>query len=369
MNASNFKKIPFLFVSFSIFAVFGLPYSNSRTLAVAPDNTPSAFFFSKNLKLGDKGEDVIFLQQILNKNPDTVVSLDGDGSPGNETDFFGTLTKNAVIKFQELYASGILRPLGLIKGTGFVGITTRLKLNSLIGEGDARNQSFSSSSQPISQNANSENSNSSSAESSGEAVFSKSAYEQPGVRVYSTSEYQIKPGATLSIIGEGFAPTANIVHIGESRSIPNIKTDNSSSLSFTVPNDLPAGKYSIWVENENGTSANNTFKIFFVITNNPAQRPTLDRISPSVALYDGEITVFGSSFTSTGNNVYSSFGNVLNLPSSDGKRVIFKIYSFSEIYRLQKVISLVKGKNLKGWLYVENGNGISKDPTEFSIKI
>ena len=46
---------------------------------------------------------------------------------------FLTLTKIAVIRFQEKYASEILVPSGLDKGTGFVGLKTRSKINQLLG--------------------------------------------------------------------------------------------------------------------------------------------------------------------------------------------------------------------------------------------
>jgi peptidoglycan hydrolase-like protein with peptidoglycan-binding domain len=47
---------------------------------------------------------------------------------------FSLATKSAVIRFQQKYASEILAPLGLKKGTGYVGATTRQKINSIINK-------------------------------------------------------------------------------------------------------------------------------------------------------------------------------------------------------------------------------------------
>lgn len=72
--------------------------------------------FANNLKLGMTHADVKLLQEKLG-----VIN----------TGYFGPLTLAAVNNFQIKHRSEILDPLGLTNATGFVGASTRAKLNAL----------------------------------------------------------------------------------------------------------------------------------------------------------------------------------------------------------------------------------------------
>lgn len=94
-----------------------------------PLSIASAYSFTRDLTLGSEGEDVRQLQILLNQKAATQVSYSGVGSPGQETTHFGPKTQAAVIRYQNLFASKILTPVGLSVGTGYVGGSTRAHMS------------------------------------------------------------------------------------------------------------------------------------------------------------------------------------------------------------------------------------------------
>ena len=88
---------------------------------------PRLIELTARLQYGDRGDEIILLQTWLKKNPAVYPQ-------GIVSGFFGRLTQASVIRFQEKYASNILVPQGLDRGSGIVDDLTIKKLNELYGE-------------------------------------------------------------------------------------------------------------------------------------------------------------------------------------------------------------------------------------------
>lgn len=78
--------------------------------------------FKSSMRRGDRNKNVVILQDILKYEGLFPLNVDSTG-------FFGPTTQRGVVKLQEKYASEILTPVGLTKGTGFVGASTIKFLN------------------------------------------------------------------------------------------------------------------------------------------------------------------------------------------------------------------------------------------------
>jgi hypothetical protein len=95
----------------------------------APSSPSVSGSITSNLNFGMSHSQVVLVQKTLNANGYTV-SVSGPGSPGNETSYFGSLTREAVKRFQ--CSKGIVCS-GTESSTGYgrVGPMTRSALNQL----------------------------------------------------------------------------------------------------------------------------------------------------------------------------------------------------------------------------------------------
>jgi peptidoglycan hydrolase-like protein with peptidoglycan-binding domain len=82
-----------------------------------------SYQFTRDLEFNMTGPDVIALQQFLNYRG-FLVSETGPGSKGNETSYFGELTRAALIKFQKAN--------NITPAVGYFGPITRRLANSMI---------------------------------------------------------------------------------------------------------------------------------------------------------------------------------------------------------------------------------------------
>lgn len=173
----------------------------------------------RNLKLGDSGSDVRELQVLLNTDPDTYIALSGPGSPGQETDYFGVRTNDAVIRFQHKYRREILDPVGLRSGTGYVGVLTRAKLYSFVlqtNEAVGPHVQVGTSETPV-------------------IPTHASTTMQKKVAITNISPTRVRSGDMVTITGDGFTATGNKVDIGSGllvRTFENIPSVDGKTLMF-----------------------------------------------------------------------------------------------------------------------------------------
>jgi len=106
------------------------PTESSNTKIITT-GLPPGFQFTKNLKPNVTNDDIKTLQIFLNANG-FIIADSGAGSKGQETNYFGQKTKQALMKFQQAHTKDILTPLGLNAPTGILGQNSRKVINAWI---------------------------------------------------------------------------------------------------------------------------------------------------------------------------------------------------------------------------------------------
>jgi len=362
------KQIIHIFVITVIFSLFHGNIARSQVLI-------------RDLNQGMTGEDVRSLQIFLNTDRDTRVALSGPGSVGQESTYFGSLTREAVIKFQEKYATDVLFPIGLSKGTGYVGAMTMRKINSIpqaekfIFQADKSitpniavvvpidkqidiyqtDGKFNNIRDEVMTKINNAVAN----RTTPDINFDSYKLDPNLVFIRNISSQQGPVGSNVTIQGNGFLDI-NDVYIGKGYIISNIRAFGGG-LNIIIP-PIPIGRYDIAIKNKSGVS--NT--VVFVVRDQNSSTVRIDSITPNKVVYGQKLTIYGLGFTNTGNEVITDVGKFKNLSSSDGHSITFNLEpeNLREIARVGD-----KSFKMPVGVSVINNNGITSEQTFFTFEL
>lgn len=296
--------------------------------------------FTRTLYLGMRGEDVRAMQKVLNADPDTRIASSGVGSLGNESDYFGSATKRALIRFQEKYRAEILTPSGLVSGTGVFGAKTRAKAAELLNVASVP-KSETTTQVPAPSTA-----------SINPTIIPTNI---PAINFLST--YSGEAGFVVEITGENFA-SKNSIYFGDTE-IKDVMSKNGTSVRVPVP-ALTPGVYSVYIAHEKGR---NTEDRIFAITKKGAVAPKVESITPDHVVRESNIVLRGFGFVKN-NVVRSGAGDFSAELQNDGSL---------SVHIPEKIMPFVPAINKKKmsvpvWLYVVNENGVS-NAIKFTLEL
>lgn len=345
------------FKNFSVWLLLGALFIPSLAGA---QSTQSCSQFARNLRFGMAGEDVRTLQKILNTLPSTKVAAIGPGAPGEETTYFGNLTLSAVIKFQELYAGEVLAPVGLSRGSGFVGTYSRAKIMALCSKDLAVRDV-----EKLTPTTTSESETPSAVKLPTATTLTPIAQASANapLTVMNPSQYTVNPGKKVSIMGAGFVSTGNNVHIGAGITISDVRPNMYGYLEITIPTTAPKGKFDLWVTNSKGTS-----NLSWIIVADPKfAKPVITNFTPTSGLQGTTVTLTGEGFTPTDNEIYIGSTPIKGITSADGKTLSFTVF-VPDIGLGVGEESAAIDLEFPMWFSVVNANGESNSKV-FNLKI
>lgn len=285
-----------------------------------------AVSFQSDLLLGSNSQEVLFLQRFLNTVPTTQIATVGPGSPGQETTYFGNLTKAAVIKFQESHASEVLSPVGLIRGTGYVGPLTRKKINALVSQ----------------------------------EVKNLENTTPPAAFLLQADPSTSLPGSFVVLKGLGFINQGYTVFFEDGKT-GAARYFDTKTLTFAVPQGVAAKKHELVVRDEEGVALQNTATLTVLPAGvlESSVRPFIESIDPNTGGEGTKVKIQGRDFDPQ-TRVNVGYGSI-TAPSSDGKTIEITLSP-------GWITDKPHGITMPLWIYVETERGES-DPLIFNFQL
>ena len=299
---------------------------------------------ASNLTLGSRGAEVESLQQILVSDGFLIMPA------GVSYGYFGPLTRTAVARWQS--ANGVSPALGYF---GPISRTVlAAKIISVIPEPPATHVL------PVEPPTSSETSSLYSPSSSDDAPAAI-GMRAGRVTLFRASPFQVRAGGTIILDGSGFSKTANKIYFSGSNAATATST-NGSTMSVVVPNSVSNGEHELHIENMLGSSKNSDIKIKIRVTDNPQPPPVITGAS----LSGDTVTVTGTGFTSS-NSLFTTFGDSASSISSSGNTLSFRV---TDLSRYNQIRGFTQGQYKAAlWIFVQNENGMNRDPYKIDINI
>lgn len=301
------------------------------------------FYFTKDLYLGLNNQEVLNLQKKLNQSADTKIASSGPGSKGQETSYFGPLTKQSVIQFQIKN--------NIFPASGFVGSLTRAVLNNVSVEPDfeeVEDKIQVSSYKDIYETDKRIEKYQKTLISQAKSGSDPDNFEIEGPFLFDITPISVNPGNVLTLQGLNL-DNIETVHFGPTYQI-DVNGSTESRVVISVP-QIPSGKYDLALEG--GNEISNTMPVVISNSNNS---PNISNVSPKEITLGDKVIISGKGFSKEGNDVQTRFGVFKDL-DSNGQTIEFDFSpeSISGTY----VDSLSYNISWPFYFRVINENGVS----------
>lgn len=170
-------------------------------------------------------------------------------------------------------------------------------------------------------------------------------------------------GTQVTLSGSGFSTTQANTILFNNKEIAHVIAAFSHQLSFIVPNEPPGTLAPVTVRLPSGETASGTT---FMVTKTGASLPTITSVTPDRGAPGTFVTIRGTNFSPTNNYLFTTFGVIKKLVSTEnGTRIVAPI----NFLPIPPGAAPPGHQTFQVYIYVANENGISAQPGVFTMSM